>query len=293
MSAVVQFAALVVARPKDIQAAPVLARYAISLWILWLLFVSVALADIVKRSLKFHLRLWTERAARSIAPVVLFLSLVGLGPLSYTYSVTNDFTNHSDYQFEYSHHRLKAIEKKAGELFPEFYRRLAADAEVRAVIECPLITSWGLIPYHFYQRLHQKRVLIGRDDVSYIAQRLQVRDDRLRLKNFISVEDPEMLRSSGASYVIVHKDLRSEMTRLYGALPELKAFVQAALQDPTHPYEAWYFKPADDMAKRAISCLGIRFGPAVYEDAYVTAFRIRPDAESSEGSQGLPASKSP
>jgi hypothetical protein len=290
-SAALQFAALFVSGPKDIQAAPVLARYAISLWILWLIFVSIALADIVERSLTIARRLWTVRAAIHMTPIILFISLVWVGPLPYAYSVTNDFTNHRDYQFEIRQRRIRAVERKAEALFPEFYHRLAADSEAKAVIEFPLITSWSLIPYHYYQRLHQKRVLVGRDEVSYIAQGFPVTHNLLRLKNFVSLENPEMVRSSGASFVIVHKDLRFEMTRIYSALPELRWFVQAALQDPKHPYQTWYFRPADEMARRALSYLEISFGPAVYLDAYIAVFEIRPDAKNADGSERNLSSK--
>jgi len=280
-TAVVQLATLFFSGPKDIQAPPVLARYAISLWILWLIFVSIALADIVERSLKFRRHARALLVVRNMTPIIVFVCLVSAGPIPYTYLVANDFTNHRDYQFEYRQSRMKTVETKSEVLFPKFYNLLAADSEAKVVIEFPLITSWSLIPYHYYQRLHHKRVLVGRDEVSYIAQGFPVRDDRLRLRNFVLLENPEMIRNSGASFVIVHTDLRSEMTRIFSVFPELDWFVRAALQNPKHQYQNWYFKPADEMARRAISYLEISLGPAVYQDAYITVFRIQPGAKTS------------
>lgn len=272
---VLQSLSLAVVRPHAIQAPIVLARYAIVLWPVWVTGVSAGLADLHDRLVH---RVASERrlirgAVIGLLPVMV-LALFFLGPLPRLYRYPNNFTNHDDFQTSYDQARLIRAESRA-DLRSDFYGRLSGNTRVRAIIEYPFVTGWPGNPYHIYQRGHGKRVLVGRDERTYVVQRFPVMHADLHLANSIDVTNVEALRDSGASYVLVHKDLLSELRRLWQDNPERSAALEAVARDPEHINQRWYYQPARESAARILPVLGRLLGPPVYEDEWLAAFEVR------------------
>ena len=272
---VLQTISLVVVRPHAVQAPIVLARYMIVLWPVWVIGVSAGLADLHERLVERvgpdkRIGRWAVVGLLPAAMVVLFL----LGPLLRLYRYPNNFTNHDEFQATYDPARLARVESRT-DLRPAFYGLLAEDPQARAVIEYPFVTAWPGNPYHIYQRQHGKRVLVGRDEQTYVVQGSPMMHPDLHLANSIDLTDLETVRQSGASHILVHKDLLAELLRLWSDEPERKTALEAVARDPEHTNQRWYYRPARESAARILPVLVRLFGPPVHEDGWTAAFKVR------------------
>jgi len=272
---VVQGLSLAAVSPHSIQAPIVLARYMIVLWPVWVVGVSVGLADL-------HGRLLEKSgppgsALRGAVAILLPVSLAGLfllGPLPWLYHDPNNFTNHDEFQATYDRAPLNRIIGRS-DLRPAFYGRLAEDPDVRAIIEYPFVTAWPANPYHIYQRQHGKRVFVGRDDRTFVVQRYPVMHPGLRLANAVDLTSLGAVRRSGASYILVHKDLLAELLHLRQDDPQRRVTLEAVSRDPEHINQRWYYQPARESAAGVRPVLIRLFGPPVYEDDWTAVFKVR------------------
>lgn len=271
---VVQAVGLAVVRPHALQAPIVLARYAIVLWPVWVIGISIGLADLHDRLIDGigPGKITARRAAWGLLPVFMAV-LFFLGPLPWIYRYPNNFTNHNDFQAGYDRSRLTHLEAR-NDLWPVFYDRLCSDPKIETVIEYPLVTPWNNNPYHAYQRRHRKRVLAGRDDQTFIVQLMPIMHPKLRLTNSVDLTDFEAIKRSRASYILVHKDLLAELLHLWKYDKLRTDALKTIARDPGHINQIWYYHPARESAARILPVLHEFFGPPVYEDEWIAAFKI-------------------
>ena len=273
--AVLQCLSLAVVRPHAIQAPIVLARYSIILWPIWVIGISNGLADLHDRLVKrIGLRKgMAHQAAVGLLPVSMAV-LFFLGPLPSIYRYQNSFTNHNDFQESYDRAQLTRLDGRK-DIWPAFYDRLSEDLKAEAVIEYPFVTPWHYNPYHIYQRRHRKKVLIGRDEWTYVVQVLPIMHPDLHLANSIDLTNSKAIRQSKASYILVHKDLLAELLHLWRDEPKRKTALEAIARNSENINQIYYFHPARDSSARILPVLTGFFGPPVYEDEWMVAFKAR------------------
>ena len=272
---VFQSLSLAVVRPHAVQAPIVLARYVIVLWPVWVIGISVGLADLHDRLID---RVGSHngigrRAVLGLLPVAM-AALFLAGPLPRIFRYPNNFTNHNDFQTTYDRAPLARVEGRS-DLAPAFYDGLSQDPQVQVVIEYPFVMSWTGNPYHIYQRRHGKKVLVGRDGQTVVVQRYPIMHPGLHLANAVDLTNLEAIRRSEASYVLVHKDLLAELVRLWTEDAERRTAWEAVARDAQNINQRWYFRPARESAARILPVLARLLGPPVYEDGWMAVFKVR------------------
>jgi len=190
----------------------VLARYLIFVLPFLLLFLAVAIAEPGRPALRPP-----GRALGLGLAGALWMGLFLSGPLPAAYYRPNPFTNHYDFQVAYSGpspgwkgspttpHR--AYTREAPAPIPAFYRQLAAEPGEFGIVEAPADPRWQEIPFHYYQRIHRKRVRVGVTE-GFIGARshpVALDDPRVRFRSFVDLRDPEALRGDDLRYLIFHK----------------------------------------------------------------------------------------
>ncbi len=179
------------------------------------------------------------------------VALALLGPLGGIYRVPNDFTNHISYQADYRPGRY--FERFRPHEIATFYRELAARPPASVtVVEAPWY--FYLHPFAYTQRVHRQRVLIGFVDEGEAAVRsgeVGGADPSLHLRNAVHLGDRAALKDRGVDFVILHRDLRQEITWPGGVTD---AAVDIAPWETR--YRAW-------------------FGPPVFSDTRIAVFTIR------------------
>jgi len=244
--AVVDLACLLVAGVHGTQYGIVLARYAIGVLPVVLVFVASGAARLVAAVPALHAssaRHWLAAAGVGL--------LALLGPLPATFTRPNNFTNHASLQHSY-----------APSYFAEFrpsvhlatYDALARNPPGAClVIEAPL-SVWH--SYAYYQRLHRQRVAIGLTGSAAEGQ-MPADDRRFRFANAVHLGDPEGLARLRANYIILHKDMAREMGDPFG--------------QGSPPMDHW------------VTRLTARYGAPVVDDRWLAVFRIAPGSACAVG----------
>jgi hypothetical protein len=266
--------ALLVSRPDCSQSAIVLARYCIPLVPVSLLFVACGLQSILEfLATRFALR----PALQTLLAVAAVAALVFAGPLPQTYLAPNNFTNHGAYQ-----HRYAPIDWKLSfysDLTPAnftlvttirmdevspFYGKLAEAPNQRPIVEYPMLIGDHFNPLYYYQHFHRRPVLVGyANDVTlaqglaagnvygstYIDQVLSLvqNPQRLRFRNFISMDDVAAMRARNVEYIILHKRFEAQLPLVALPPPDLDRL--------NREYQA-------------------KLGPPAYEDTNIIVFRL-------------------
>ncbi len=272
---------IAMANPRRVQEPAVFTRYFIVCLPLWILLISIALYDLSKR-LNGYLMAKTKRAhiiSNGCLAAALLL-LLARGPLILIYKFQNNFTNHIDFQSDYTHHTIKALDARSPDLYPSFYYDLKGETETTAIIEYPYLIFWIGNNYHFYQRFHGKEVKVGYNNHSYLSQSGSVMDKNIKFNNFINIEDKKALLNSNATYVIIHKNMLHEIINIRRILPDFFPGVErtegALLRRlKKHPAHNSHFEPARKDAEMALARLKGMFGQPFYEDRWIAVFKIR------------------
>ncbi len=267
LALVAQYSAILVTRPLFSQASIIFARYSIGcLWIV-LLLVALGLFETVHWS--------TRRAPSAVRGALLVAALAGLfaaGPIPFVYLArTNSFTNHEDFQYDYRKRGPRLPEEGDPRPFlPAFYSDLEERGDVDAIIEFPQVLWWSATPYHFYQRIHGKRVMIGHLAKSYLLHGRTMHED-LRLDNYVDVEDADAVRSSGAAYLVIHRDPAWETPRTAHVF---RTGTDATYVRPANKMEDRFGSLGRRTAVRLVAEYAGELGPPEYQDAWISVFRI-------------------
>ena len=274
---------IVVVNPRRVQEPAVFTRYFIVCLPLWILLISIALYDLSTK-LNAYIMAKTKRVYAHITSSCclagVLLILIAKSPILPIYKFENNFTNHIDFQSDYTHQTAKTIDKNSLDLYPNFYSDLKKTSTTTSIIEYPYLIFWIGNNYHFYQRFHGKRVKIGHNDHSYLSQSAPLMHRNINFKNFVNIDNKSDILNSNADYVIIHKNMLYEIIHMRGVLPDFfpatKRTEGALLKKLVkHPTFNSHFEPARKDAEKAIGKLKEMFGHPFYEDKWITVFRIR------------------
>jgi hypothetical protein len=248
---------LAVSQPEYIHAAIVLARYSIILFPICYVLVATGLDDGVERLLQMlqirHLA--AVGMIRSILPGCFVMALFITGPWWQIYAQSNNFTNHS--AFQYSYKSIAWDRTYRSEMLPDtlkrdivinlkdlspFYRWLQMEKSADTIIEFPMMVGDHFNPYYYYQHFHKKRVLIGYDKNcpplfkmsgavsanAYVDEVLNHVNEqqKLKLRNIVEITDVEALKRSGAQYIALHYLFESDLSDVSMPNPNMEAFIK-------------------------------------------------------------------
>lgn len=272
---VTTLAVLLISQPEYIHAAIVLARYSIILFPIGYLLVATGLDDGVDRLLQM-LEIRHLAAVCIIIFSCFVMALFVAGPWHQIYAQTNNFTNHS--AFQYSYKKISWDRTYRSEMIPDtlktdtviklkdlslFYHWLKMEKSAETIIEFPMMVGDHFNPYYYYQHFHKKRVLIGYDKNcpplfkmsgavranAYVDEVLNhVADQRkLNFSNIVDITDLDALRRSGAQYIALHYLFESDLSDVSMPNPNMEALIKR------YKYN---------------------FGAPVYSDNYMIVFKI-------------------
>lgn len=224
--------------------------------------------------------------AVNCAIAIFLAALLYTGPLSAVYAYPNNFTNH--FFFQESYQPLYWDRSYSGKYFrtfvvvrrpeiPRFYDWLSRQPNTVKVIEYPMMVCNHENIYYYYQHFHKKEVVGGYITNPDIARYIKVRElpetrlvspspwyfdyvmckvrdkSKLKFRNMTDVMDINRLRRSGASFIILHKEVRRDKKSRDPSSDEILAY-----------YPILYLS---EMYKAP-------FGPPIFEDDNITVFKI-------------------
>jgi len=274
---------IAVVNPRRVQEPAVFTRYFIVCLPLWILLISIALYDLSKK-LNAYIMARTKRKYAHITSnsclVGILLILLAKSPILPIYKFENNFTNHIDFQSDYTHQTLKTISEKSQDLYSSFYSDLKKTKAPTSIIEYPYLIFWIGNNYHFYQRFHGKKVMIGYNSHSYLSQSAPLMHRDINFRNFVNIENKTDILNSNADYVIIHKNMLYEIIHMRGVLPDFfpdtKRTEEALLKKLVkHPTFKSHFEPARKDAEKAIGKLKEMFGHPFWEDRWITVFKAK------------------
>ncbi len=137
-----------------------------------------------------------------------FVALLAVaGPFADGRLRRSPFAHHDDYLAFYMPRGELARQE-----IPDFYRRLATSAAAGPVLEVPWLPVWRMNrAFYLYQEIH-------RQDVVVASPRIQLWDPRLSFRNMVPLL-PERLLASRVRYLVVHRDLSLEESRVRDRTP--------------------------------------------------------------------------
>ena len=174
------------------------------------------------------------RGKWKLMSIPLFAFFFLQGPLPQTYSMPNQFTNHSAFQEHYgpmewsrSYQSDMSVSQGISQSDVSlFYKKLAEERDV-SIIEYPMLMGDHFNLYYYYQHFHKKEIFAGytRRQPPLQAEKEHVLGyyvldqifwkfsdkEPLRWKRYVDVADPKEVRDSGARYIVVHRQLLREM----------------------------------------------------------------------------------
>ena len=247
-----QIGANVMIGPAGLQVPIVFVRYSLPCLPLILILAAVAVSG-----LEEHVRKWVMVPGGTLA-VLLGITLFLLGPLPQIYRYPNNWTNHGLFQYCYDpaarafHYRFITRPRN----IPEFYRDLGKHPNgSRKILEAPWFYEWHNNPFPHFQQVHRQQMLIGFVDHSEKFRRAgeyPANLERMRFRNFVHLSQHDELVARGVDYVVLHKDLASEVLNGPNIIPvDMGGWISE--------YRSIYGEPC-------------------FEDSTIVAFQINPDA---------------
>jgi len=195
-------AAVLASGASALHVAIVVARYVAVVLPLALVFPAAGIAALAQRIGRRHPTLVGALGAGA---------LLAAGPLGWIYGEPNDFTNHIGYQADYVPGRYFARFRPNTPF--GFYDDLAARPPGSVtIVEAPW--HYYFHPFPWTQRHHRQHVLIGFVDDGPGPVRngeLAVHERGLRFRRAIFLGDRAGLRARHVDYVVLHRDLRTEL----------------------------------------------------------------------------------
>jgi len=255
-----QSLAVMITMPICIGQGIVLARYCISFLLFWLLIVAVGISDLLY---SFHSK-WQskKRLALAVSVVTLFVSMLFLkGPLIEAYYYPNNFTNHMTFQYDYRKKVFASPDLTKPVM--RFYDSLKSQPGVQAIVEYPYIFptciySWAFNPFHFYQHVHGKKVIMGEDPAVFFS----LWDNNIRFRSLVNIANPDSWRGK-ADYLIIHRNLSQEIITIFDEQGD--TFAKNKQIFFTARYHMRIFN--------LILKLKSLYGQPVYEDEFITVFK--------------------
>lgn len=248
----IQLLVVIVSRPMWCQAGIIFFRYCLPIFPVFLLMFASGICHIDGMIYHKYKQLPVNACAFAICVLLLFT-----GPLKETYYRPNQFTNHQLFQYDYDIDENLLKNAVAPDTISPFYSRLGLlPKESVLIVETPFYFPWRDSPYAYYQRIHKQRMSIGfmREVCGTGPQEFDRKYNGLAFKYIFHLADITTLINKNACYVVLHKNLRTEMLRNKFDIDE------------------WIMPDYDinPLVKYYTDAFGIRF----YEDDDIVVFKI-------------------
>ena len=276
----VQWLAVLVARPRAADWGIVLARYWLPTLPILAVLAALSLAALARRAPRPGLR-------AAVLAIALAGALVA-GPLPRAFYQPNQFTGHSRFTFDFDPRRNPFVDATRTIEVPEFYRRLAAEKpESIVLVEAPWRFEHPYNELDVYQRVHRQQVragMIAGACVTWWAGEVPARDPRFRFRHLVHLADllePRVNAGGGRA------DTAARVVPA-GAVEggEMHAAPAAGFlvfhTRHWHPVPASWWPDLADCIRRARG----RFGDPVFVDHRITVFRIADSSFSSGTASG-------
>lgn len=267
----VQTAFVLLMRPQSVDLAWVWSRYFAILLPVWFLFVATGVVELVRRLA--GKRLQVAVAAALVLAIGFYNGKDGLYPLGRN----RDFNVHPMIMS----HELGRKSVLRSLPSSDFYRQLRDRGDDGAVLEVPFVMIFPI--YDIYQRIHRRPVFTGALG-SGSWQELFNGEKRFRFRRMVDVRDPEALAALPVRYVVVHKDIGSEIESVY------RSFLP--FETTRHLLKVkgfnWRFTPqiAEVVFGHRSTLLewgASQFGSPVYEDDTVAVYTLTGSKKGSSG----------
>lgn len=264
---------VLVLMPFKIELAYVLARYNIVSLLFYLLFVSTGIhALFIKTMGSFIGSVPLRRVVQGAFTAATILMMLYANPLKKIYATQNNFTNHNDYQCDFRS-LIYTTEEVDTDLFIGFYRELAKEDDSTTVVEFPYLLWWDSNFYHLYQKFHRKKVRIGHFDETYITPPM-LKCKNLQFNSFVRFNRLKELKSSGAKYLIIHKDVAKELLKVRYIYENKRNPDDLELKSMTSEFEIYYIDMSRNIASFWINEMFKKLGPPIYNDTWIAVFRV-------------------
>jgi len=214
-------------------------------------------------------------------PALFIGTLFSFSPFFHIYQFPNNFTNHAafnesfktpDWKRSYNSEVFHGYNMKKDQI-SGFYFNLANQNNSTAIVEYPMFIGDHFNLYYFYQHYHGKKIIAGYIPTlkvrefffgdflygdmytDYILSRVG-KKEAYRFRNMVDMLDVDTLKSSGATFVVLHKNLYNEMF--------------SHLKDE-NPHHQMPYRPVFHLNQIYLE----EFGPPSYEDNHITVFKIK------------------
>ena len=236
------FAGLLILSPMGLANPLIFGRYLLPVLPFVLLWVAAAFGAPWKMEESGLLR-----SLRGLAAVLFVLALAAAGPFADRFVLRTSFLHHNDFVGFYEPYR-----KVSPEAVPAFYRQLRGET----VIEVPWVYMWNSNhTYYLYQEIHRGRVLVSTSQHIFFTPPLVLRN--------VVAPQPEAFCRSGARYVILHRNMLREESRLAGG--------DISEADIPPPSRRLFRQLAEDLGNR----LELQWGKPVYADRWLRVWDLR------------------
>lgn len=273
----VQFLAISLINPYRIELSHVFSRYNISCLPLYLMVVSIGVWSGIHTASAKLLRPTQSKKIATLLSVILFVSLyLSSSPIRTTYASINNFSNHDDFQYGYNSIVYKNNMQE--ELVSGFYRNLGKESVSTSIIEFPYVIWWSGNYFHLYQQLHRKKVLIGFWEPYYLIPQF-ITAEHVTLRNFINIGAPDSLISSGAKYLVIHRDMAWERKNIKSIYETGNEIDKKTIDKSPNIFEDRYGPLSRKMANDVIIHLRGVLGEPYFEDEWITVFKIPNEME--------------
>ena len=149
----------------------------------------------------------------------------------------------------------------------DVYEKIAADEAAHTIIEAPVLHSRAVLLYRNYYLTHGKRVLVGLVD-----------NEDIRLNGpYAFLGDPLLGRRSGAQYLVVHKDVTTELMAYWAfvynrALPKVESSWNRGFMER---HKTYFLREQVNLAGVLVDGLRAQLGAPFHEDAVVVAWKLK------------------
>lgn len=279
--------ALLISTPTLASVPIIMARYVIPIFPACYLIMAIGLSGLMEKLASSRsnpiMTPWLDYGYWLLIPTCMLVPL-WLGPLTTTYSLPNNFTNHSAFQESYAPFNWQIPRpsdfympfSRPAKSMPLFYQLLVKDHKAKKIIEYPLMVGNHFNPFYYYQHFHKKQVMVGfansiklkeKQSKGYILDNYYIDFilgrtpdlTRLKFKNLINVEDIDEIRRSEADYLILHKNIIAEI------FPQLPADMQKNLNF------GWERYPGVDIVQKIYQTI---YGSPQYEDNDIIVYDL-------------------
>ena len=235
------------------------ARYFIPLLPLYLVCVAVGLSEIWNAMCKVLILKRGRMLLGVSASILFYIFLFLAGPIpSCIYRPNNWFSSVLRFQLEQHDETILSDQKTVSEFYTDLGNTPAGSF---TIVELPWFYIEWANPFPWYQQIHGQRTLVAitseHSGNSMNLGELSALYTRNISRNIIFLSDVSTMENSGVNYIVLHKNLRSEVPVI-----EEKAWLKRAIDGISHDIESYR------------EFLREQFGNPYFEDDSIVVFEM-------------------